>query len=364
MKKISCQLSFYPDFLIEHTAFSMDKWYSENIQDRTEQVKIIHSFMEKTYGQYIKEDKNFTMPHMVTPYSSIQLFLSLFDVQMIYSENAFADTKIAPLKDVDTIEDLDAVEKIFKNNAMTWIEKVKNQIAGFKIDDLDFPLHMQEIDGIKDLEMVHCPLTIGYKLFGEKILYLQYDDEQFAEECLTRVAKWAVWLMEKIRQELMNRYDRPKKLLISACSACFVSPDYWDSKMNPLMEFLSDRRDVFFHSCGTINNHLDTFKSLSGKINFLKFDCRESSNANIKKASELFGDTEISYMFSPALCIGAISQQMKDAVDKAIVDTGDKALHLILMLPGGSNQDLGTVFLEQATKNGASIYPFNKFRFV
>ena len=360
MRQLTCQLVGYPDYYSEHDAFTMSNWYSDDVLVRNGEKQRIIDFMEKEYGTEMPKGPN--RFQLVSPYTSIQIFLKLLGAEMKYDEKNFADTSCCPLKDVEETDQLDEFEEIFKNNAYQWMETLKADVAKLPPDEAELPLVIREMDRITDMFMVHCPLTIGYKLFGENLLFMQYDDPELAVDCFNRIGDWSLWLRDLICKTF-NRPE-PERVLLSSCSACFVQPEYYRDVLVPVLQRIHAGKKLFFHSCGTINRHLEAFHALHETNEFLKLDCRESSRADIEKISRLFPGVEISYMLSPALCQIRDGEEVRRTVRDAVEKTGDNPLHLIMMMPEKTKPEVGHSFLDEASRLGFDIYPSGDFRFV
>jgi len=362
MRRLTCQLSAYPDYLVYRMGLDFAGKYHTDAEYRNMQWKQILRWMDGKFGQW-----GCGMPDPPDSYSpvtlaSVHLFSWLFGSQVVYSALQFPETPVYPLADMDDLFAFNPESAIVRERLEGLLGATRSLIDKHGPNAVTVPFHSAEMDGIYDLENTHCPLTIAYKLFGERILLEIYDNPEGVAHVFREIMNMTRDMGERFR--MIAGLEKPRHVLMSACSACFVSPEHWERMVMPLVEEYCGERPVFFHSCGSVNSHLPAFGRLGEKLPFLKFDCRESAGIDIQAAARAMPGVEISYMMSPALCLTRTPEDMAMAVRKAVNDAGDSPMNLILMLPHDTPDAIVDAFFQTCVEMGAEPRKNAGFRFV
>ena len=362
MGNLTCQLSAYPDYLVDRMGLDFSQKYHTQPEYHNTQWKQILRWLDEKFGRWGCGTPDPEDSYSPVTLASVHLFSWLFGSQVVYSDIQFPETPTYPLADMDDLFSFDPKSGIVQQRLDRLVQTTQSLIDKYGPDKVIVPFYWPEMDGIDDLDSTHCPLTIAYKLFGEKILLKIHDDPEAAGHVFREIMKMTRDISQRFRS--IAALHKPANVLMSACSACFISPDKWEKMLLPLVEEYCDGRGVFFHSCGSVNNHLSAFGRLNKKVPFIKFDCRESADVDIRAAVKEMPGVEISYMFSPVLCLTRSPQDMEKAVQKAVEDAGDSPMNLILMLPQGTSDAIVEAFFETCLKMGAELKKENGFRFV
>ncbi len=362
MSAFTCQLSLYPDYLADAIGADFGETYYADAAARNETDKRVRRFVHQQFGAWGCGEADPDDVFSPTALASVHLTAQLFGAPMLYSARSFADTLGFPLSGLPSIADLrPALPRFFRGVAELCSETARLR-AAHSAARIAVPGTAEEIDGVPDLDMVHCPLTIGYKLFGERLLYAFADEPDVAGRAMYALCELTAQWTAELRRAAGRR--PPRRALISACSAAFVSPEDYRRAVLPALRAYLGERSVFFHCCGSCNAHLPVFAQLHRTNPFLRFDCRESSGADLRSAAAALPGVTLSYMLSPALCLSRSPKEIGEAVDRARAEAGENPLHLILMLPAGAQPALAHAFFARCVDQGADLALARGFRFV
>ena len=344
-KPLTYQLSFYPDYLVDRMNLDFSERYHTDPVYRNEQWKALNQWIWNQFGQWGCGEANPKDQYSPTTLWAVHLLAYLFGAPVSYSREQFPDTPIYPLEGLDDLRAFDRKARSVRERMDRLLEDTERLVKEYGAERVVVPFHSASVDGVEDLETTHCPLTIAYKLFGGRILMDIYDDPEGAKFVFSELMEMCLESAVEFRNVI--GLTKPRRVLMSACSACFISPSQWEEFLLPLQEQYCKGREAFFHSCGTINHHLQSFGRLAKTIPFVKFDCRESSQADLKQAAAAMPGVELSYMLSPSLCLSRTSQEIRQRVKSAVEEAGNSPLQLILMAPKGTPNDVITAFLDE-----------------
>jgi len=198
MTKLTCQLSVYPDYLVDQMGLDFTEKYHTDPVYRTEkyhtdpvyrnaQWKEILRWLHRKFGQWgcgVSEPQDSYSPSTL---ASVHLFSWLFGSQVAYSTAQFPDTPAYPLEDLDNLFSFNPKSGIVQERLEKLLEATRNLMDKYGPQKIAVPFHSPEIDGVDDLENTHCPLTIAYQLFGKRILLEMYDNPEGVRYVLRKI---------------------------------------------------------------------------------------------------------------------------------------------------------------------------------
>jgi len=187
MTKLTCQLSVYPDYLVDQMGLDFTEKYHTDPVYRNAQWKEILRWLHRKFGQWgcgVSEPQDSYSPSTL---ASVHLFSWLFGSQVAYSTAQFPDTPAYPLEDLDNLFSFNPKSGIVQERLEKLLEATRNLMDKYGPQKIAVPFHSPEIDGVDDLENTHCPLTIAYQLFGKRILLEMYDNPEGVRYVLRKI---------------------------------------------------------------------------------------------------------------------------------------------------------------------------------
>ena len=362
MNTVSCQLSAYPDYLHTRMGLDFSERYHTDPEYRNNSWKDVLQWLHGQFGQWGCGQTNPADSYAANTLSSTHLISALFGAEVMYNARQFPETKGYPLSLIPDLRDFTRKTPRFQDRVQRLVAEVKSMIAQYGRANVGIPFYAANVDGVEDLENTHCPLTIAYRLFGDRLLTDLYTDPEGVRHVLRETVLLVQELAETFRQ-LTDR-PRPKRVLMGACTATFLGAKHWETFILPLIaEFCGDR-ETFFHSCGPSNHLLDSFRKLSQRTPLIRFDCREQAGIDLPKSARALPDVTMSYMLSVPDCLTRTPEQIQQRVKQSVEEAGTSDIHLILMLPDGAEDEMVDAFFEQTTALGAELPEEAGFRFV
>jgi hypothetical protein len=230
------------------------------------------------------------------------------------------------------------------------VDEARRLVDRFGPEKVAIPYYSPDDTGMYDLEFAHCPLTISYRLVGERLLLEMYDNPEGVEHLFSEVLSLSLELGERFR-EVVGR-SRPKSACVGACASCFLGPALFRQYLMPRVIEFAAGRPLLFHACGNVNSLFKVFEQMAGRSRVKVFDCREEAGIDLKRAAEAFPHATISYMLSPPACLSRTAGEMREAIRAAIRKSEDRPVHLILNLPAGTKDEIVDAFFETCVELG------------
>ena len=362
MSTVSCQLSVYPDYLNTRMGFDFSERYHTDPAYRNTAWKDVLKWLHGEFGRWGCGRTNPADSYSASTLGSAHLISALFGAEPMYDPRQFPETKGYPLSRIPDLRDFTRKDPRFQDRVQQLIGEAESMISRYGRENVGIPFHAANMDGVEDLENTHCPLTIAYRLFGDRLLTDMYADPRGVRHVLRETMLLVRDLAETFRQ-LVDR-PPPKRVLMSACTATFLGAEHWETFILPLIaEFCGDR-ETFFHSCGPSNHLLGSFRKLSEQTPLVRFDCREQAGIDLPDSARAMPEATISYMLSVPDCLTRTAEQIQRRVRQSVEEAGQNDIHLILMLPDGASNELVDAFFQQTTALGAELPEEAGFRFV
>jgi len=360
MSKIYSQLSAYPDYLRANMGLDFSFRYHNDPEYRNEKWKDILRWVYFKFGRYGCGNDNPADFYSATTLGSVHLVSWLFGADVFYFENLFPDTTRYPLKSISNIEDFNMNIPVFRERMGILKSNLINLIARYGMEKVSIPFYASDIDGVKDLDNTHCPFTIAYRLFGNRLLTDLLVNPDEAKTILFRTLDIIYYLSQEFRT--IFGMSKPSRVLMSACASTFLGAQQWEEFVMPLIADYCGEREVFFHSCGPSNHLLKSFGKLAERTHIIRFDCREQSGIDIRASVTNMPEAMISIMMDVPKCLTRTSAELKEAVIRAVEDSGINGINLILMLPEGACDETVHAFYDQCRQ--LSAINNSGFRFV
>jgi len=360
MNKIYSQLSAYPDYLVSNMGLDFSKRYHSDSQYRNDKWKEILQWIYTKFGQYGCGDNNPRDSYSATTLGSVHLISWLFGADVLYFENLFPDTRGYPLENLVNLNDFNTNMPVFRERLEILKNNLGELIAKHGKERVSIPFYSSNIDGVEDLDCTHCPFTIAYKLFGNRLMTDMFMNPGDVKTILFKTLDSIQFLSHEFR----SNFDIPKpaRVLMSACASTFLGSEEWEYFIMPLIRDYCGGRETFFHSCGPSNHLLNSFGKFAESTPVIRFDCREQSGIDILTSVRMMPDALISIMMDVPKCLTRTTVELKKAVVKAFEDSGNNGINLILMIPDGTKDEMVFAFYEQCKELGAINN--NGFRFV
>ena len=362
MKGLTCQLSLYPDYLHEEMGLPFSERFHIDPIYRNDKWKEIARWVHACFGRWGCGAEDPPDSYSVTTLDSVHLVSHLFGSRITYYTNAFPDTHEYPLAELENLSDFSAHTDEVELRVRAFLDETKRLVDSFGPDKVSVPFYAAKVIGLDDVEVSHCPLTIGYRLLGSRLLSDLYDDPVGVEHVFREIQTMSLEMGEALR-EIIGR-KKPKNACIGACAATFLGPAHFREFLLPTVVNYASGRPILWHSCGRVNGLLDEFAQLNSLCKVEIFDCREQADIDLERSVEAFPDAAISYMFSPPACLTRTSDDLRAAVKSVVRRTGSSPLHLVLNLPAGADDSLVDAFFETCLESGASQPEQSGFAFV
>lgn len=327
---------------------------------RNEKWKEIVKWVYAKFGEYGCGDDNPADSYSATTLGSVHLISWLFGADVLYFENFFPDTKGYPLENLSDMNDFTINSPVFRERYGMLKHGLTDLINEHGKEKVSVPFYASDIDGVKDLDNTHCPFTIAYRLFGNRLLTDMLVNPDEAKTILFRTLDIIYYLSQEFRT--IFGMSKPSRILMSACASTFLGADQWEEYVMPLIADYCGDREVFFHSCGPSNHLLESFGKLAEKTHIIRFDCREQSGIDIRTSAAKMPEALISIMMDVPKCLSRTATELKEAVIRAVEASEKNGINLILMLPDGTRDETVHAFYEQCNQLGAINN--NGFRFV
>jgi hypothetical protein len=360
INKVSSQLSAYPDYLRSNMGLDFSYRYHNDPEYRNEKWKEILRWVYLRFGRYGCGNNSPADSYSATTLGSVHLISWLFGAGVLYFDNLFPDTYGYPLENISNLNDFNINIPVFRERLAILKNKLIGLIARFGREKVSIPFYSSEIDGVKDLDNTHCPFTIAYRLFGNRLLTDMLVNPDEAKTILFRTLDIIYFLSQEFRT--IYGMSKPSRVLMSACASTFLGSEQWEEFVMPLISDYCGDRETFFHSCGPSNHLLGSFGKLAGKTHIIRFDCREQSGIDIRTAAAAMPEAVISMMMDVPKCLTRTTTELKEAVTRAVEDSGINGINLILMLPDEAKDETVEAFYEQCHALGATNN--DGFRFV
>ena len=360
MTKIFSQLSAYPDYLKTNMGLDFSFRYHNDFQYRNEKQKEILQWIYAKFGEYGCGDNYPVDSYSATTLGSVHLVSWLFGAEVLYSDNLFPDTLGYPLENLTNFDYFNTDHPVFRERLEVLKSNLNDLIKRYGKEKVSIPFYSSDIDGIKDLDNTHCPFTIAYRLFGNRLMTGMLLNPGEAKLILSRTLNIIYFLSQEFR--MISGTARPTRVLMSACASTFLGAEQWEEFVMPLIKDYCGGRELFFHSCGPSNHLLNSFGKLAKNTPLIRFDCREQSGIDIKGSAKMMPDALISFMLDVPKCLTRTTSELKEAVVKAVEESGQNGINIILMLPDGTKDEIVGAFYEQCHE--FSAVNNNGFRFV
>ena len=353
MGTVSCQLSLYPDYLHREMGFDHSQPFHADPVRRNEIWKGVVRWVHGRFGRWGVGMADPPDVYSATTLDPVHMFAWLFGSRVVYFADQHVDTHDYPLAGMEELRDFRVDEEDVRTRLGGLLGDATKLADRYGPDQVGIPFYAGQDTGMRDLESTHCPLTIAYRLFGERLLFALYDDPDGVKHVFAEITRAALAMADEFRR-IVGR-PRPANGCIGACAATLVGPDQFrEYLLDPLLEY-ADGRPTLFHSCGQVNGLFGPFAELADAVEIPVFDCREQSAIDLAGAIEAFPDATISYMLSPPACLTRTPAQTAEAVRSAVEAVGGHPIYLILNLPAGADEATVDAFFETSVDCGAEL---------
>ncbi len=349
----TCQLSCYPEYLHKAMGFDFSERFHTDSMYRNEKWKEVLRWIHARFGRWRCGSAEPQDAYSATTLDSVHLTAYLFGSRVRYFVDNFPDSHDYPQSELSALQAFAWRTEPVKKRIDALLQETRRLVERFGPSKVSFPYYLGEDAGMRDLEHTHCPLTISYRLFGERLFIEMYDNPEAVGHVFRSLTDMSLELSAAFRGLL--GIPKPAGACIGACALALVGVDQFTDLLRPAFEAFADGRQLYFHSCGNVNKHLEALSELNETIPIRVFDCREQSSIDLCKLAESFPGTTISYMLSPPACLTRSPEDIARVVRETVEKTAGNPLHLILNLPAGVEDALVDAFFETCVALGAQL---------
>jgi len=349
--RISCQLSVYPDYLNAEMGFDFSERFHTDPEYRNEKWKEVVRWVNSRFGRWGCGHPEPDDSYSVTTLDSVHLTSHLFGSKVTFYPDRFPDCHDYPLSSIPALREFVwRTDEVMRQVRLLLCE-AKRLIDLFGAQRVAMPYYYSEYAGMTDMEAAHCPLTIAYRLFGERLLVELYDDPDGVRHVFQEINA----MSKEVGALFREVFGKPmaKSACVGACGATLIGPSQFRDFLMPVVLNYADGRPLLFHSCGNVNRLFGVFGEMNDSNAVKVFDCREQAGVDIESALEAFPEAAVSYMFSPPACLTRTPAEMSLATRRVVEQAGGRPLHLILNLPSGAADAAVDSFFETCQELGA-----------
>jgi hypothetical protein len=343
----------YPDFLNQEMGLDFSEPFHTDPVYRNQKWKEVVRWVHQRFGRWGCGAENPPDAYSVTTLASVHFTAFLFGSRVSYWPDRFPDTHDYPLAGIPDLCDFRRSMTQAEVRIQQAVDEAKRLVDRFGPEQVVIPYYSEEDVGMRDLEFAHCPLTISYRLLGERLLLEMYDNPEGVEHFFSEIMSLSLELGERFR-EVVGK-GRPSQACVAACASCFLGPDLFRRYLMPRVIEFAAGRPLLFHACGNVNSLFKVFKEMAARSQVRVFDCREEAGIDVKRAAEAFPHATISYMFSPPACLSRTAGEMREAIRETIEKSEDRSVHLILNLPAGAKDEIVDTFFETCGELGVEL---------
>lgn len=350
MPELSCQLSFYPDYLHEEMGLDFSERYHTDAVYRHAQLEEVSRWAHGRFGHWGVGTAEPQGSYSVTTLDPVHMISYLFGGEITYSVKDYPAIKEYPLEGLADLRDFTWRSSEIVSRVQQLLDDTRELVGKFGVEKVSIPFYAAKTD----IEIAHCPLTIAYRLFGTRLLEQLYDDPEGVKWVFGEIIELLKKLGADFRQVV--GIAEPGSAHVGACVAVFIGPEQFrEFLIEPIVDYVSGRY-FSLHCCGNVNHLFGVFGQLNKKCGIDLFDCREQAGIDLSGVPAVFPGAKISYMLSAAACLDRNPGEIKDAVQRAVKMAGGQPLSLILGLPAGVEDGLVDAFFESCVELGA-VYP-------
>lgn len=352
-RPLTCQLSMYPDYLHQEMGLDFSEPFHTDPVYRNQKWKEVVRWVRQRFGRWGCGAEDPPDAYSVTTLDSVHFTAYLFGSKVSYWSDRFPDTHDYPLNGLRDLRFFRRSMTQAEARIQLVVDEARRLVDRFGPEKVVIPYYAAEDIVMCDLEVTHCPLTISYRLLGERLLLEMYDNPEGLEHLFSEVLLLSLELGERFREVVGRR--RPKGACVGACASCFLGPDLFRQYLLPRVIEFAAGRPLLFHACGNVNSLFKVFEEMAAKSQVKVFDCREEAGIDLQRAAKAFPHATISYMFSPPACLSRNAGEMREAIREVIRRTEDRPVHLIINLPAGTKDEIVDAFFETCVELGVEL---------
>jgi len=203
----------------------------------------------------------------------------LLGADFIFPANGDADIYTAPLSGITKISDLPDLDILCKHPL---IKKFETQIETIKRNNPELSVIPPFFWDLSGRATIHGFITTAFKLVGEKVFMLLYDDPDF----INGLHEWITELYMRLIDKFANIASiEVTGIHIGECSGSLISPSAFIKFILPYANLMGEAYgQVRFHSCGYSDHLLD---GISAITNLSSLDT--GSNTSVGKIRSIMG---------------------------------------------------------------------------
>ena len=353
IRALTCQLSCYPEYLHREMGFDCSERFHTDPIYRNEKWKEVVRWIHARFGKWGCGSPDPQDSYSATTLDSVHLAAYLFGSRVRYFSDNFPDTHDYPLEDIRRLAELTWRSEPVAKRIDALLDQTRRLVDRFGPSKVGSPYYLAEDAGMQDMESTHCPLTISYRLFGERLFFEMYDNPPGIRHVFQTIMEMSAELGRAFREILKT--PEPTAACIGACALTLIGVDQLITYFWPAVASFAEGRRMYFHSCGNVNRHLEALRELSEACGMDVFDCREQAGIDLETLTGLFPGTTISYMLSPPACLTRNPKDIARVVRDTVLKTEGNPLHLILNLPAGVGDEMVDAFFEACVELGAEL---------